>query len=206
MKKKRLEAIASLVNKDAFTLDIGTDHAYLQIYLINNNNTNKVISSDISKNVLSQSINNLKKYNLDDKVLLVQSDGFNNIKDNVDIAVIAGMGAHTIINIINNAKKLPDKIIIQSNNNVDKIRKYMQGINYKIIKEMVVYENNKYYIIIKYEKGKDNLTKEEIEFGKNYNKEYLQYLLKKYQENVLNNKEYEKNILQLEHFIEKIQD
>ena len=116
MKKKRLEAIASLVNKDAFTLDIGTDHAYLPIYLINNNITNKVIASDISKNVLSQSLNNLKKYNLDDKVLLVQSDGFNNIKDNVDIAVIAGMGAHTIINIINKAKTLPEKLIIQSKN------------------------------------------------------------------------------------------
>ena len=139
MKKKRLEAIASLVDKDAFTLDIGTDHAYLPIYLINNNITNKVIASDISKNVLSQSLNNLKKYNLDDKVLLVQSDGLNNIKDNVDIAIIAGMGAHTIINIINKAKKLPKKLIIQSNNNVDKVRKYMQGINYKIIKEMVVY-------------------------------------------------------------------
>ena len=182
MKSIRIEAIASLIDKDAYILDIGTDHAYLPIYLYNNHITNKIIASDISDKVLESSFNNLKKYSLDKNILLIKSDGFTNINYDIDTAVIAGMGASTIIRIIENASKLPNTIIISSHNDQELIRKYMNSINYKIDKEIVIKDNNIYYVIIKYIKGNEILTDEEILFGKSNNKEYLNYLLNYYQD------------------------
>ncbi|MBE6140636.1 MAG: SAM-dependent methyltransferase [Firmicutes bacterium] len=178
MFSKRIITLASLIDKDAFVLDIGTDHAYLPIYLYQKNITKKIIASDISLNVLKYATNNLRKYNLDKRILLKQSDGFKNIKEKVDIAIIAGMGTTTIKNILK-YPELPKTIIIQSNNELDKLRKYMLEKNYKIIKEIAINDKNKYYVIIKYQKGKDNLSEDEIEFGKNNNLDYMKYLLQK---------------------------
>lgn len=190
MKSIRIEAIASLVDKDAYVLDIGTDHAYLPIYLYQNNITHHIIASDISDKVLESSLNNLKKYSLDKKIILIKSDGFKSIDYDVDTSVIAGMGASTIIDIIGNARMLPKTIIISSHNDQDLIRKYMNSIDYRIDKEVVIKDNNIYYIIIKYIKGKESLTNDEILFGKSNNKEYYLYLLEYYQD--LYNKSHKK--------------
>ena len=176
MNSLRIKTIASLVNKDAYLLDIGTDHAYLPIYLYENNITKNIIASDVSENVLACSLNNLKKYNLDDKIKLVLSDGFKAITDCVDTCVIAGMGTSTIIDIIDNATRLPDEFIISTHNDYYQLRKYMNGIGYSINKEIVINENSIYYIIIKYKKGKEVLKEVELLFGKSNNKEYYTYL------------------------------
>ena len=52
---------------------------------------------------------------------------------------------------------LPENIIISSNNDLYTLRNYLNSIEYKINKEIIVYENGKYYDIISYEKGKENL-------------------------------------------------
>ncbi len=75
---------------------------------------------------------------------------------------------------------------------------------YTITKEIIVFENQKYYDIIKYKKGREKLTEEELYFGKSHDKKYLNYLKEKYQMlyKKSNNKEYQK----LEFIIEKILD
>ena len=182
MNSLRISTIASLVNKDAYLLDIGTDHAYLPIYLYKNGITNNIVASDISKNVLESSLNNLRKYQLEDKIKLVLSDGFKNIYDEVDTCVIAGMGTSTIIDIISNATRLPDCFIISTHNDYCDLRKYMNSIGYRIEKEVVINENNIYYVIIKYIKGKEILNEKELLFGKSNNKEYYRYLCNYYEE------------------------
>ena len=67
MALKRIEAIASLVPNDAFVLDIGTDHAYLPIYLIKNNSAKYVYASDVAEGAINQAISNINKYGLNDK-------------------------------------------------------------------------------------------------------------------------------------------
>ena len=62
---KRIETLASLVDKDAYVLDIGTDHAYLPIYLNKNDITKSLVGSDISKNALEYANTNLVKYGLE---------------------------------------------------------------------------------------------------------------------------------------------
>lgn len=204
----RLQKIASLVGDNEKVIDIGTDHAYIPIYLVNNRHFAHVWASDISPQVLKQSRENITKYHLEKQITLIKTSGFQNITEDFDVAIIAGMGAHTITDILSKAAKLPKSLIIQSNNNLAYLRTFLNAFEYKIVKEQVIYEKKKYYVIIRYEKGKENLSKEEIEFGKNYNLNYLNYLLYKYQEIAKKNphSDYQLKITKLQNFIEKIPD
>lgn len=175
----RIKALASLVDKDSRLVDIGTDHALLPIYLYENEITKKVTGSDISSNALEFAKNNLKKHNLSDKIKLIVSDGFNNLDDEYDAAVISGMGTDTIKKILDR-ENLPKKLIISSHKNVDKLRLFMNKKGYKIIKEITLKDNDIYYDMIKYEKGIETLSNYDILVGKSNDTEYKLYILDKY--------------------------
>lgn len=175
----RIKALASLVDKDSRLVDIGTDHALLPIYLYENEITKKVTGSDISSNALEFAKNNLKKHNLSDKIKLIVSDGFTNLNDEYDTAVISGMGTYTIKKILDR-ENLPKKLIISSHKNVDKLRLFMNKKGYKIIKEITLKDNDIYYDMIKYEKGIETLSNYDILVGKSNDTEYKLYILDKY--------------------------
>ena len=101
----KLKTIANLVNKNDTVIDIGCDHAYLAIYLKKEKLCKKVYASDISGNVINIAKKNIKDNNVQIDIFL--SDGFKNISNNdINTAIISGMGASTILNIV----KMPQKI------------------------------------------------------------------------------------------------
>ena len=175
----RIKALASLVDKDSKLIDIGTDHALLPIYLYENEITKNVTGSDISSNALEFAKVNIEKHKLSDKIKLIVSDGFDNLDDEYDTAVISGMGTDTIKKILDR-ENLPKKLIISSHKNVDKLRLFMNKKGYKITKEIIIKDNNIYYDIIKYEKGKEILSNYDILVGKSNDSEYRLYVLDKY--------------------------
>ncbi len=179
MFSKRIKALASLVDKNAIALDIGTDHAYLPIYLTKNKLVKKIDGSDISEKVIENAKNNVLKHNLETKIELFVSDGANNISNIYDTYIIAGMGFQTIKKILS-SKKLPNTLIIQSNSEHYQLRKYMQSINYTISTEIVMQEKNIYYVLIKYIKGHEKLNQSQLHFGKANNLEYLLHIKNKY--------------------------
>lgn len=199
----RIEAIASLVDNDALVVDIGTDHAYLPIYLYENDITKNIVASDISSNALLFAKSNLEKHNLRGKIKLVVSDGFKNLDECFDIAIISGVGTETIKKILDN-EVLPNKLILSSHKNVSDLREYMFKIGYKIEKEIIVYENNIYYNIIKYVKGKDNLSKYDLLVGLSNDINYKKHLLNKYKE--IYEKSHDKKYLEYINIIKRKQD
>jgi tRNA (adenine22-N1)-methyltransferase len=199
----RIETIASLVDNDALVVDIGTDHAYLPIYLYENDITKNIVASDISSNALLFAKNNLEKHNLRGKIKLVVSDGFKNLDECFDIAIISGVGTETIKKILDN-EVLPNKLILSSHKNVSDLREYMFKIGYKIEKEIIVYENNIYYNIIKYVKGKDNLSKYDLLVGLSNDINYKKHLLNKYKE--IYEKSHDKKYLEYINIIKRKQD
>ena len=128
---KRLQAVATLVDINARVIDVGCDHAYLDIYLTLNNG-NKCIATDINKNALNMAKRNIKKYDLEDKIETKLTNGLKGVriykKDNI---VISGMGTHTILQILK-TNKLSDTLIISSNNNIDILRKEVIDLGYYI--------------------------------------------------------------------------
>lgn len=199
----RIETIASLVDNDALVVDIGTDHAYLPIYLYENDITKNIVASDISSNALLFAKNNLEKHNLRGKIKLVVSDGFKNLDECFDIAIISGVGTETIKKILDN-EVLPNKLILSSHKNVSDLREYMFKIGYKIEKEIIVYENNIYYNIIKYIKGKDILSKYDLLVGLSNDINYKKHLLNKYKE--IYEKSHDKKYLEYINIIKRKQD
>lgn len=199
----RIKALASLVDNDALVVDIGTDHAYLPIYLYENDITKNIVASDISSNALLFAKNNLEKHNLRGKIKLVVSDGFKNLDECFDIAIISGVGTETIKKILDN-EVLPNKLILSSHKNVSDLREYMFKIGYKIEKEIIVYENNIYYNIIKYVKGKDILSKYDLLVGLSNDINYKKHLLNKYKE--IYEKSHDKKYLEYINIIKRKQD
>lgn len=185
MLSKRLLEISKLIPKEANVIDIGCDHALLDIYLTLNND-NKCIASDISEKVIQNANKNIKKYNLTDKIETIVSDGIKNIQiKNNSVIVISGMGTHTIIDIVKNIdNRKVTKLIIQSNNDLYELRNNIIKLGYIINQEKVVYDNKKYYVIIDFIKGNKKYNKKELLYGVNsiidvdYSK-YILYLINK---------------------------
>ena len=165
----RLKALANFIDDNSNMVDIGCDHGLLDIYLIQNKNNIKVIASDVNINALNNAKNNIKKYNLESKITTVLSNGLDNIdtKD-IDTIVIAGMGAHTAVGILyNNLKKLKniDKLVIQSNNDLDFLRYKVTKIGYYITKEELVKDAGIIYTIVEFRKGYRLYSKKQLYFG-----------------------------------------
>lgn len=175
MLNKKLKTIATLISKYDTVIDIGCDHAYLAIYLKENNLCKEVYASDISENVLKIAKENIKKSKNDIKVYL--SDGFKNIdNDNIDTAIISGMGTSTILNIIDNTPKNITKYVISSNNEHETLRKQMLRREFYIKQEIVIKEKDKYYPIMLFSKEKQKENKLTLKYGKSKNQQYFRYL------------------------------
>lgn len=180
---KRLKSLAGLITLDDKVADIGCDHALLDIYMIKNKITDKVLIGDISENALENGINNVKKYRLENEITAKCGNGLDIITDEIDTVIISGMGASTIIKILSSNKlKQIKKLIIQSNNDYYLLRKFLTNNGFYISHEAVIYENGKYYINIMFLKGFKKYSKKELIYGPiliNSNKEYFNFLLKK---------------------------
>ncbi len=126
MISNRLKSLVKYINKKDLVIDIGCDHALLDIYLIKNSIIDKCIVSDVSQNALNQGIENIKRYNLDDFIETRCGNGLEvlNESDNINTIIISGMGTNTILDILNNEflNKL-NKLVIQSNKDYYLLRK-----------------------------------------------------------------------------------
>lgn len=166
---KRIQTIASLINDAKTILDIGCDHGYLILEALKNNPLLKCHAIEVSIGPLLNAKKTLEKY---DNVSFHLSNGLLSFNEEFDLAVISGMGGELTRKILEDSKdKFKGKTLIlgpQSDNVV--VRKWLFENNFKIVKEINLVENNKYYEIIKAIYEKDNTNYLELLFGK-----YLYY-------------------------------
>lgn len=165
---KRLKAITEFVDKEDKIIDIGCDHALLDIYIKENIKNRKIIASDIHEGALNQAKKNVEKYSMEKKISLRLGDGLDVIKcGEVDTIIISGMGYNNIVKILSNSEKLKyiDKIIIQSNTDIVKLRKSVIKLGYKITREKLVLDKDIIYTIIEFKKGEEKYNYKQIYFG-----------------------------------------
>lgn len=184
MKSLRLRTIASFVSYGDSVIDIGCDHAYLPIYLVENKICAKAIATDIHAQALLHAENNIAKHGLSHKITTILSDGLDCVSQiNSDTIILAGMGTSTILHILKKvSKKYIKKLIIQSNNDLYLLRTSLLKKGYYLEEEKVIFEKGHYYVIGCYTLKFHFLSLRERLFGK-YKKEnlsYYQFLLDEY--------------------------
>lgn len=167
----RLRKIADMVTKGNKVADIGTDHGYLSIYLIEQNIASDVIAMDVAKGPLARAVSNIAKAQLSEKIETRLSDGVSELKTGeADTVVIAGMGGHLIIKILQNGKEIlksVKEVIISPQSDIELVRRYLGESGYDIVEEEMLIEDEKKYVIIKFTHGTMKYTKRcEYKYGK----------------------------------------
>ena len=181
----RLKAIVKFVDKKDSIVDVGCDHGYLSIYLVENKLAKKVIASDINQNALNSAINNIKKSNLDIETVL--SDGVKDVNlKGINTLVISGMGTSTILHILSDSNKLKNinKLLLQSNNDHEELRRSLNKRGYYLEDETYTFDKGKWYVTSKFVKSEQTNNENVIKYGLLNNTEYNKYLLK-YEENIV---------------------
>lgn len=148
----RLLKIADLVTKGKKIADIGTDHGYIPVYLLNKGHVDFAILADVNKGPLENARSEVRHNNLTDKVDLRLGSGIEVLNENeVDEVIIAGMGGILISELLEAKKSVAhnlDKLILQPMQAQDELRKYLLNNGYEILDEVLVKEDFRIYEII----------------------------------------------------------
>lgn len=148
----RLLKIANLVSEGKRVADIGTDHGYIPVYLLNNNKIDYAILADVNKGPLDNAKKEVNHNNLEDKVDLRLGSGLEVLNENeVDEVIIAGMGGILISELLEAKKSVAhtvDKLILQPMQAQNELRKYLYNNGYEILNEVLVKEDFRIYEII----------------------------------------------------------
>ena len=160
----RLLKIASLVDEGKKIADIGTDHGYIPVFLLNNKKIDFAILADVNKGPLENARKEVRHNKLDNKVDLRLGSGIEVLNDNeVDEIIIAGMGGILIGELLEAKKSVAqnaEKLILQLMQAQAELRKYLYNNGFEVIDEVLVKEDFRIYeiIVAKYTGRKTEVT------------------------------------------------
>ena len=167
----RLKKIGDLVEANSFCLDVGCDHALLDIYLVKKDKNIKAIASDVAEGPVEAAKQNIKRERLENKIEVRLGDGLDTYSDEVNTIIISGMGGRNMIGIFKRhleVLKKVDTIILSPNNYQIDVKKFLVSNGFYIENEEFVKDKKFIYQIIVFKKGKKHYTKKEFFFGPIY--------------------------------------
>ena len=168
----RLNSAAKFVRQGATFADIGTDHAYLPLFLLAEGKINSAILADINEGPLETAKQNAQDAGLYDKCRFFLTDGANGLdNEGITDAAICGMGGELIVQIIDKAAFFRDtgvRLILQPMSHHADLRKYLADNGFKILYEEYSYSAGKYYVTVcaEYTGKPYKMSDAEYEFGK----------------------------------------
>lgn len=146
----RLKAAASLVRGGGILADIGTDHGYLPIYLVETGKISKAIAADIGKMPLENARKSVEQNALSDKISLRLSDGLKSFSpDDADEFVFAGMGGTLIAEKLAEAQWIKNEkyhFVFQPQSRAEELRQFLFENGFQIEKEIATHEGRRVYI------------------------------------------------------------
>ena len=195
---QRLKDVATYVPKGAKLLDVGSDHAYLPIYLLEKGLITSAIAGEVVKGPYESALANVSAS------CFQESEHMSDMKDKIDVRLanglaafepadevttitICGMGGRLIADILDAGKdKLTgvDRLILQPNNREDDLRIWLMENGFEIIAESIMTENGKYYEIMVAEAGHMSLSDKEVRFGPHLMKDQSQVFQLKWQREI----------------------
>ena len=155
----RLLACTSFIRPGDRVADIGCDHGYLGIYLLKNSIAASVIASDVNRGPLDSAVKNAAKFGVSESIRFYLSDGVRNIPRDFDTMVCAGMGADTMISILEAAPWLKDgkyRLILQCQSRRPALRRYLSDHGFCILRETLAQDGKFIYPIMEVTFGPAN--------------------------------------------------
>ena len=165
---KRLEKVAELVEDGSNVIDVGCDHAFLDIYLAQTGKCDRLIASDNKSGPLEGAKKNIEKYKVENKIKTKLGNGIETIEDDIDTIIISGMGGLNIIGILKYKTDLYKQVktlILSPNSDTEKVRKEISKLGFYITDEKLVKDKNIIYPVILFKRGRKHYSKRELLFG-----------------------------------------
>lgn len=149
---KRLSCVASLVRLGSRVADIGTDHAYLPVYLVESSLCPFAVASDIGEGPLEAARHTVLTAGLESKISCRLGDGLSTVKaGEVDDVVIAGMGGETIVAILDAAPFVKDpslRLIMQPMTHGEDLRRWLLENGFSVVEEHLVQDKHHLYPVM----------------------------------------------------------
>ena len=163
---KRLQAVADLLDCHDRIADIGCDHGFVSIYLIESKKASWCLAMDVNKgplerareHVIEKRLSTYIETRLSDGAKAIQfvTDEAGNTKLEVEAALIAGMGGRLMIQILKDSLdkfKCMKEFVLQPQSEISKVRQFVREIGFHIEKEDMVLEDGKFYPMMKVVRG-----------------------------------------------------
>ncbi|MBR1390858.1 MAG: SAM-dependent methyltransferase [Lachnospiraceae bacterium] len=154
----RMQALADLAEPGGAVADIGTDHAYLPIYLVESGRVAHAIAMDINEGPLQRAEEHIREAGLTPYIEVRQSDGLTALAPGeVSQIIIAGMGGTLMLRILGQGRAVTEKLsvmLLQPQSGLAEVRDYLtQHTDFRITAEDMKRDAGKYYTILKCEKS-----------------------------------------------------
>lgn len=145
----RLQAVAAMVTKGNVVCDVGCDHGFVPVYLVESGVSPKVIAMDINEGPLEAAREHIRESGLADYIEARLSNGLEALRPaEAETVICAGMGGRLVIKILEEGRgKLADvkELILQPQSELQNVRAYLRENGYRIVEENMILEDGKYY-------------------------------------------------------------
>ncbi|ASS76069.1 hypothetical protein CIG75_14635 [Tumebacillus algifaecis] len=167
---ERLARIATFVPSGVRTADIGSDHAYLPIYLVQRGQAVQAVAGELNEGPYLGAERNVRSNGLADRISVRRGDGLAVLKPGeVDVITVSGMGGGTIRDILAaGVEKLAgvSRLILSPQGDGDSLRRWLLQHGWKIVDEDMLVEDDKLYEFVVAERGEMVLDNPlQLEFG-----------------------------------------
>lgn len=167
---KRLATVADYVPQGARLADVGSDHAYLPLFLMEQGRIDFAVAGEVVQGPYQSARQNVEQAGQSGKISVRLANGLAAVElaDHITTVTIAGMGGRLIAEILETGKdKLGsvERLILQPNNREDDVRRWLVANDFQLVTEEILEENDKIYEILVAEKGGTDLTADQLRFG-----------------------------------------
>ena len=149
----RMQALTDMVSKHSVVCDVGCDHGFVSIYLVQQGIAPKVYAMDVGKGPLERAKEHIKEYELEAYIETRLSDGLNALQvGEADCMICAGMGGKLMMRILKEGSekaRAMKELILQPQSEIALFRAFLRKEGYKVVRENMIYEDGKFYPMMK---------------------------------------------------------
>ena len=168
---RRMQKLASLVTEGNRLADVGTDHGYIPIALVQAGKIPSAIAMDVNRGPLARAEAHIREAGLATYIETRLSDGLRELgAEDADTVLIAGMGGMLILRILTEGTPHlsgVEELILQPQSDVYRVRDWLQKHGYRVETEELVEEDGKYYPMMRAVRGQERrMEQAELYYGK----------------------------------------